>query len=534
MRVCHFVTNPYTFDTRVKNQCESLVELGCDVSVVATHRPGLPTVQRMKGVRVHRIEPRLRSLAVPFIVFGKATQVREHESPLWSVAAHVVRGITATGTAISRTVTRAIKLARNMWFRREKPVPTDEEMIESALHTEIRFPTKAHLKFWGLFCVGVLLLPLLPVLAVLALFAHIALKVTRWFLRACRRLLRRTAPSRNSARRVRREMYRFIRMCEMIRHGYDMDANAYQANDYDTLAAAWVCAKLRGVNYVYDIHELYDESFPTRKGFYARYWIRLWEGFFGRRALRTITVGENIRRVMVARYGFASPVVIHNAQVYRPAPPADPYIREQIDDRDCRRTVFIYAGRITRGRGLLESVRAFRRLPESLRERAALVIMGNADAAFLRELTHEIDALDLHDCVHLLEPVPSDMLPAVLQGADVGLMLTNPACLSYYYGLGNKMFHYVNAGIPVLASRHPEKERFVMEHGVGRCVDHIEPKSIALAMEGMMSSAWDLSVMKAKCRAVAPEVAWQREQEKYVNIYTDVYEDMLFNIRGAA
>ena len=130
------------------------------------------------------------------------------------------------------------------------------------------------------------------------------------------------------------------------------------------------------------------------------------------------------------------------------------------------RQVGLYSG----PSGLVESALAMKDMPE----RAALVIMGNSDPKFLAKLHGVIEKHDLDDRVYVLDPVPSDDLAAVLQCADVGLMLTSAVCLSYFYGLGNKMFHYVNAGVPVLTAEHPEKARFVRKHGVGVTVEAIE------------------------------------------------------------
>jgi glycosyltransferase involved in cell wall biosynthesis len=415
--------------------------------------------------------------------------------------------------------------------------------LRDALRTESRLPLTAHLVFWLGTLLGLLMIPLIPLLvplAVLVVLVKFLIAGVRPIVRFITRRLGTLAGGGWRAvwgkarplfqpivRLTRQPVLRFARGLDLIDAAYRLDANVYQANDYDTLLATWITARLRGVPFVYDIHELYDESFPTRKPFRTRYMIRLIEGRLIRRAIRTITVGDEIARVMHERYGVARPAVIRNAQPYDGEPTPVPLLRETIGDgdREPRRRLFVYAGRVALGRGLPECVLAMTRIDP---EQAALVILGDGDPARLRELRALVAEHDLGDRVHLVPAIPSGDLPGVLADADVGLMLTQPACLSYYYGLGNKLFHYVNAGIPVLVPKQPEKQKFVEAHGVGHCCDDLTPEAIAAAMQRMIDSPEWLETLKSRCREVAPTVSWQREATTYRSIYEGVYERILF------
>ncbi len=546
MRVCHLVTNPYSFDTRVKKQCESLVRLGCEVVVIAVHRKGFKPVERINGVRVIRVTPRggmIRKIAR--VVYGG---LKERHGGAWywphAVAAarftlRVVRKVRSRAAACRRFVR---KLADVLSGRHG--VVDIRAQLEDARRTEAGFPLRDHIRYWGWYIVAafaVLLVPLLPVFAAVGFVLGVVLDTIwgaargagGWIGRAWTRL---TGPLRKKIdkefkKRLKPHLNRVARTISMLEAAFEADANVYQANDVDTLTAAGNAARLRRVDFVYDIHELYDESFPTRKSFRERYRLRLIERRMGGRASHRITVGENIARVMHERYGWDRPLVVYNAQRYEGSPEPDPYIRERIGDEARRKRVFVYAGRITRGRGLVQSVQAFSEIDPG---EAALVIMGNAEPKFLANLHRLVDRLELRDRVFLLDPVDADRLPSVLRCADVGLMLTEAVCLSYYYGLGNKMFHYVNAGIGVLAANHPEKRGFVEAHGVGACVEDIEPEAIRRAVQDLLDNPDRIEQMKRNALDAAPRVSWQEEEKKYVSLYTRVYEDVLFDARGVA
>ena len=535
MRVCHLITNPYTLDTRVRKQCATLLEMGCDVAVVGTLGRGRPRRERDAGVRVVRIKPDAGTLRRTARLTGLVLRDHFGGSRFWPTAQRAARGLARVAAAILRFARDVIRTAQRtvravLRPRRPHEAPRFGNLRE-ALATESRLPLSAHLVFWLGTLLGLLLLPLLPLLLPVAVVAVLLKRTVIGGRSLAGRLAaagsRIVTEALKVTRGLQQRVLRLGRGLELIDAAYRMDANVYQANDYDTLLATWITARLRGVPFVYDIHELYDESFPTRKPFRTRYLIRLVEGRLIRRAIRTITVGDEIARIMHERYRVARPAVVRNAQPYEGEPAPVPLLRETIGDdgREPRRRLFVYAGRVALGRGLPECVLAMRRIDPA---RGALVILGDGDPARLRELRELIVRHSLGDRVSLIPAIASAELPGVLADADVGLMLTQPACLSYYYGLGNKLFHYVNAGIPVLVPTQPEKRRFVEAHGVGHCCDDLTPEAIAEAMQRMIDSPQWLESLKQRCREVAPSVSWQREADTYRSIYEGVYERILF------
>lgn len=545
MRVCHMLSNPYVFDTRVKKQCEALVGMGCEVTVVATHRTGMAAREETNGVLVIRKPDRsehpaglslLGRLILDWmgkLLGWKAVDVlcRLARPVLWLARPVPWLACRTTGlvSGAIRKVDRAVRagvsgvsLASAFRFLsrvRRRFVPAAKSdgptstmgMIAGAKRMEEAFPLHYHVCFWAAM---IFLVPVVLVLTMVIVFTLQALNAVKMLLEALAALVPRRHP---------------LRWASMIERGYRADANVYQANDYDTLLAAYVCSRLRGAAMVYDSHELFDESFPNRKPFMERYWIRIWEGFFARRAVRTLTVCDSIGGVLARRYGLRWPVTVRNAQVHDEVISPNAYIRKQIGDPDCRRVVFVYAGRITYGRGLLETVEAFADIPS---ERAALVIMGTREPTLVQKLEELIDSRKLNDRVYLLEPVPSELLPGVLAGADVGLVLTNAVCLSYYHGLGNKIFHCINAGIPVMIPPHPEKVRLVTEHDVGYCVRQITADAISREICRIIDAPQELAEMKRRCAEAAPKISWQVEQDKYLDLYVEVYESVILGRGG--
>src|SRR4029453_977833 len=90
-------------------------------------------------------------------------------------------------------------------------------------------------------------------------------------------------------------------------------------------------------------------------------------------------------------------------------------------------------------------VRAMTDLPT-----ARLVLLGGGGLApALRDLA---DQLAVGERVHLLAPVPSAEVVAYAASGTIGVSPIIPSCLNYRYSLPNKLFQYMAAGIPVVAS----------------------------------------------------------------------------------
>ncbi len=75
--------------------------------------------------------------------------------------------------------------------------------------------------------------------------------------------------------------------------------------------------------------------------------------------------------------------------------------------------------------------------------------------------------------------MPLKQLLAHTAEADVGVTLLQDTCENHRLALPNKLFEYIAAGVPVVASALPEIERLVDRYGIGWCVAPDQPQALA-------------------------------------------------------
>ena len=229
------------------------------------------------------------------------------------------------------------------------------------------------------------------------------------------------------------------------------------------------------IPYVYDAHDLWLGRPRRGRGRVYFALSQLYHGLVERllipRAAAALTVSPPIVGHLRRRYRLP---VVHLVPNYPVA--VGPVERRELRDLhggdaiDPARPVVLYLGGLMAGRGLGELVDAIGLVPE-----VQLVLLG-AGAEEGRLLAR---ARDAGASVHVLSPVAPELVEAYAASADVGVSPIVPSCLNYRYSLPNKLFQYMAAGIPVVASDFRQVRDVVEGSGCGVVVDTNRPGAIA-------------------------------------------------------
>lgn len=287
-------------------------------------------------------------------------------------------------------------------------------------------------------------------------------------------------------------------------------ARVYHASDLYNLPAMHAAARRQGGTLVYDARELYPYVASTAGRPAVRGFWRMVEGYYIRRADAVFTVSESIADQHVAMYGVPRSTVLYNAPPLRPVEPSTA-LRDLTGVPD-ETVVLLHQGQIQKDRGCLLLADAMRDV-----QGAVLVFLGSGPLK--PDLQKYVEAAVLGDRVCFLDPVPPDDLLPVTASADVGLTLLEDTCLNHRFALPNKLFEYLMAGLPVLASDLPEIRGVVMGFEVGTVVDPADRAALVKRIQQMV----DDKQARQRWRANAPHVFetfnWESASQRFIQIY---------------
>jgi glycosyltransferase involved in cell wall biosynthesis len=176
---------------------------------------------------------------------------------------------------------------------------------------------------------------------------------------------------------------------------------------------------------------------------------------------------------------------------------------------------FVYVGGITEIRGAREMVRAMSEIRRESSPR--LVLAGVIDPP---ELLPELERLPGFDRCEFLGWRDRKSVAALMRRAIAGLVLFHPV-QNHIEAQPNKLFEYMSAGLPVVASDFPVWRSIVVDGGCGICVDPLDPKAIAQALDYLRTHPEEAREMGRRGRRlVLDRYNWREEQGKLLGLYS--------------
>ncbi|USR41533.1 glycosyltransferase family 4 protein [Ectopseudomonas hydrolytica] len=284
-------------------------------------------------------------------------------------------------------------------------------------------------------------------------------------------------------------------------------ADVVHAHDVNTLPTAWLAARLSGARLVYDAHEIST----SREGYSSfRKLVAIVERALMPSADGTITTTEARAKFFARAYGIARPLVLQN----RPREQqllASERIRQELGLSEPW-PIVLYQGGVQQGRGLERLVRVAALVPEAY----FVFIGGGRLDASLRQIAQE---LRLENRVRFIPTVALADLPSYTASADIGVQPIENTCLNHYTTDSNKLFEYVQAGLPVVASDLPEIRRIVRQHDLGLLVPAGDSEALADALRRMVADVRLRQHHAQRARAAAAALSWEVQEHLLVELY---------------
>ena len=183
-----------------------------------------------------------------------------------------------------------------------------------------------------------------------------------------------------------------------------------------------------------------------------------------------------------------------------------------------KRDEVCYVGGIAAIRGIREVVRAC----ELLQTNARLNLVGN-----FTEPDLEAEVKTYQGWTKVIEHGVLDRVGVrnVLGRSVAGLVSFHPK-LNHIDAQPNKMFEYMSSGIPVIGSNFPLWREIIEGNGCGLCIDPLDPKAIAEAIDHLVKDPALAQRMGDNGRqAVLNKYNWSMEERKLLDFYERIIAD---------
>jgi glycosyltransferase involved in cell wall biosynthesis len=307
------------------------------------------------------------------------------------------------------------------------------------------------------------------------------------------------------ARRLPAVVRRGLLVLAFVRELRRVRPDAVHAHDVAMLGPGAVGARLTGARLVYDSHE-YAVGVPYRERLWAWLVSALERVLIGR-ADAVIAVSDGIAERLRERYGLAElPAVVRNLPDPEETDPGfeAPDLRAELGIA-AEAPLVLHLGAVARDRGGETLVRAVARVPG-----AHLLFLGADDSGFAAGLEEVARNEGTADRVHLRPSVPVGQIRAYTRQASVGVTLLEDTCDNHRLALPNKLFEYLAAEVPVVASDLPEMRRALAGRPATALVDPADSASVAAGIE---------AVLRDEVEVPPSPFEWEEDARHLVGLY---------------
>lgn len=307
------------------------------------------------------------------------------------------------------------------------------------------------------------------------------------------------------------------RISRMIRQAWNcfhvgkkIDADIYHFHDAELIPYG-IILSLFGKKVVYDVHEDVPKDILTKQ------WIPRW-------ARRLLAGGANCVEYIGARYFFsisaATPFIrdrFNSISAFCIDINNFPLISEmsELASWNNKKNEVCYVGGIGEIRGIVEVCDAM----ESVESDTRLNLCGKFSDVALEE---KIKRSNGWRNVNELGFLDRAGVQAIYSRSFAGLVTLHPV-MNYLDALPVKMFEYMSAGIPVIASDFPLWREIIEGNQCGLLVDPLKPEKIAEAIDYLIANPEEAIRMGQNGRkAVLEQYNWAIEEKKLLQFYEKI------------
>jgi glycosyltransferase involved in cell wall biosynthesis len=303
------------------------------------------------------------------------------------------------------------------------------------------------------------------------------------------------------------------KMLLMMREAFRLNADVYHIHDPDLLPLG-LLLRASGKSVVYDIHE----DLPRTIAY--KHYI---PSFLRAPLVRLVESMENAAARAMSGLVAATPAIAErfrkfhsNVAVVSNYPMLSELLNEDPKDWRERRRSVAYVGGIAAERGIHELLAAMDRLPAG---DTTLELAGwYSDPRMEPELMKR----EIWSKVNWHGQLGRAGVTKLLSSVRAGLVVLRPE-QNFIVSLPTKLFEYMAAGLPVIASDFPLWRNIVAGTGCGLLVDPEDTSAIATAISYLLSHDAEAEAMGKRGRAaVEAKYSWEAEERTLIQFYVSL------------
>ncbi|MDR0927287.1 MAG: glycosyltransferase [Ignavibacteria bacterium] len=312
----------------------------------------------------------------------------------------------------------------------------------------------------------------------------------------------------------RRHIVRWLTFTSAVRSEIsEIVFDTYYAADLYSLPA--ISAVKRKCNIVYDAREIYSELSTLHNSKFRQYILSAIEKHYIKRISKLVTSGKLDSAHLKGKYALNIPIY----EVYNYPPNRDYVATNKIREHwniPNNKYILVYQGVLLQGRGIVPAMRALQ-----LTEQFVLAIFG--DGEYRADLERIAKELEVSDRVYFTGNIAYDELHEWTCSGDVGLCNIEPISRSYYFALPNKLFEYMLAELPVVATDLPALAEVVNATKCGEVIPQDNaPDAILVALGKIIA---DIATYKANAKQANPQFTYEGQRDiiseiTYLNLPT--------------
>ncbi|HEY8937750.1 MAG TPA: glycosyltransferase family 4 protein [Cyclobacteriaceae bacterium] len=280
----------------------------------------------------------------------------------------------------------------------------------------------------------------------------------------------------------------------------------FHIHDSDILIVG-VLLKILGRRVIYDAHEdtplqiSYQHWLPTVVKIPYRWFYYVLEKI----------CGIIFNKIIVAEPVIAKYFPVRKTTLIRNFPMADAFKRESVKPYKDRASRLVSVGTLTKVRGLYEMLEGADRAKKTVD--FEFVLGGKFAPAELEQKTKATYSFTFLSWISHRELVD------LLFDSRIGIIIPHPI-ERYKTNYPVKLFEFMAAGIPVIASKAGESALFVNEAQCGILVDPLNVKEIADAIVWLFQHAEEAEAMgKRGQKLIFEKYNWEKESENLLEVY---------------